>query len=167
MLAVGPEIVARGGFPTTPLREIMPAEPTGSIVERPYRAEITELGRKHPVTRNLEGATGPQGSPVWSPWFRQIAALKPFAAIQGSQDQLFTMFDQEIGAASIEFGSFTRAYAESRNPNIEIADPTEGQGIAANYACITAGSRNRALAEAWINLHLSPECQLEYAKAIY
>jgi hypothetical protein len=74
LFAVGPEIVARGGLLTTPLREIMPAEPTGSIVERPYRAEITELGRKHPVTRNLEGATGPQGSPVWSPWFRQIAA---------------------------------------------------------------------------------------------
>ncbi len=101
------------------------------------------------------------------PAFRQIAALKPFAAIQGSQDQLYTMFDQGIGAASVEFGSFTRSYAESRNPNIEVADPTEGQAIAANYACITAGTRNQALAEAWINLHLSPACQLEYARTIY
>ena len=101
------------------------------------------------------------------PAFRQVAALKPFAAIQGSQDQLYTMFDQGIGAASVEFGSFTRSYAESRNPNIVIADPVEGQAIAANYACITAGTRNQALAEAWINLHLSPECQLEYARAIY
>ena len=74
LFAVGPEIVARGGLLTTPLREIMPAEPTGSIVERAYRAEVTDLGRKHPVTRNLEGASGPQGTPIWSPWFRQIAA---------------------------------------------------------------------------------------------
>lgn len=101
------------------------------------------------------------------PAFRQIAGLKPFAAIQGSQDQLYTMFDQGIGAASVEFGSFTRAYAETRNPNIEIADPVEGQAIAANYACITVGTRAQKLAEEWINLHLSPECQLEYAKAIY
>jgi putative spermidine/putrescine transport system substrate-binding protein len=101
------------------------------------------------------------------PAFRQIAALKPFAAIQGSQDQLYTMFDQRVGAASIEFGSFTRAYAESRSPNIVIADPVEGQAIATNVACITVGTSKQALAEAWVNLHLSPECQRAYAERIY
>lgn len=101
------------------------------------------------------------------PAFRQIAALKPFAAIQGSQDQLYTMFDQQVGAASVEFGSFTRAYAESRNPNIVIADPVEGQAIATNVACITVGTQKQALAEAWVNLHLSPECQRAYAERIY
>jgi putative spermidine/putrescine transport system substrate-binding protein len=101
------------------------------------------------------------------PGFQNVARLKPFAAIQGSQDQLFGMFDQEVGAASIEFGSFTRTYAESRNPNIVIADPQEGQAIATNVACITAGTRNQALAEAWVNLHLSPECQRAYAERIY
>jgi len=101
------------------------------------------------------------------PAFEKIAALKPFAAFQSSQDQLFTMFDQEIGAASIEFGSFTRSYAESRNPNIVIADPAEGQAIAMNVACITVGTRNQALAEAWVNLHLAPECQRAYAERIY
>jgi putative spermidine/putrescine transport system substrate-binding protein len=101
------------------------------------------------------------------PAFQNIARLRPFAAIQGSQDQLFGMFDQEVGAASIEFGSFTRTYAESRNSNIVIADPTEGQAIATNVACITAGTRNQALAEAWVNLHLSPECQRAYAERIY
>ncbi len=101
------------------------------------------------------------------PAFQNIARLRPFAAIQGSQDQLFGMFDQEVGAASIEFGSFTRTYAESRNPNIVIADPMEGQAIATNVACITAGTRNQALAEAWVNLHLSPDCQRAYAERIY
>lgn len=101
------------------------------------------------------------------PAFRNIARLKPFAAIQGSQDQLFGMFDNQVGAASIEFGSFTRVYAENRNPNIVIADPTEGQAVALNVACITAGTRNQALAEAWVNLHLSPECQRAYAERTY
>jgi putative spermidine/putrescine transport system substrate-binding protein len=101
------------------------------------------------------------------PGFQNIARLRPFAAIQGSQDQLYGMFDQEVGAASVEFGSFTRMYAESRNPNIVIANPTEGQAIATNVACITTGTRNQALAEAWINLHLSPECQRAYAERIY
>jgi putative spermidine/putrescine transport system substrate-binding protein len=101
------------------------------------------------------------------PAFANIARLRPFAAIQGSQDQLFGMFDQDVGAASVEFGSFTRTYVESRNPNIVIADPVEGQAIATNVACITAGSTKQALAEAWVNLHLSPECQQAYAQQIY
>lgn len=101
------------------------------------------------------------------PAFQNIARLRPFAAIQGSQDQLYGMFDQRIGAASVEFGSFTRTYAESRNPDIVIADPTEGQAIALNVACITTGTRNQALAEAWVNLHLGPDCQRAYAERIY
>jgi putative spermidine/putrescine transport system substrate-binding protein len=101
------------------------------------------------------------------PAFQNIARLKPFAAIQGSQDQLYGMFDNQVGAASVEFGSFTRIYAESRNPNIVIADPTEGQALAMNVACITTGTRNQALAEAWVNLHLSPECMTAYAERTY
>ncbi|WP_431283299.1 extracellular solute-binding protein [Humitalea sp. 24SJ18S-53] len=101
------------------------------------------------------------------PAFTNIAALKPFAAIQGSQDQLYAMFDQEVGAASVEFGSFTRQYAETRNPNIVIADPTEGQALATNVACITVGTQKQALAEAWVNLHLAPACQRAYAERIY
>ncbi|MCA0399378.1 MAG: hypothetical protein LCH38_01025 [Proteobacteria bacterium] len=74
LFAVGPEIVARGGLLSTPLREIMPAEPTGSILERAYRAEVTDLGRRHPVTSNLDGAGAAPGTAQWAPWFRQIAA---------------------------------------------------------------------------------------------
>jgi putative spermidine/putrescine transport system substrate-binding protein len=99
--------------------------------------------------------------------FRKIAELKPFAAMQSSQDQLFQMMDQGVGAVSIEFGSFTRSYAESRNPNIEIASPSEGQAIAMNVACLTVGTRQQALAEEWVDLHLSAPAQLEFARAIY
>jgi len=101
------------------------------------------------------------------PGFEAIARLRPFPAIQASQDQLFGMFDQQVGAASIEFGSFTRSYAEARNPNIVIADPVEGQAVATNVACITVGTRQQALAEAFVNLHLSPACQRAYAERIY
>ena len=99
--------------------------------------------------------------------FSKVRELKPFAAIQGSQDQLYGMFDQGVADLSIEFGSFTRKYAETRNPNIEIANPVEGQAIAMNVACITAGTKNQKLAEEWINLHLGEACMLAYAKEIY
>lgn len=99
--------------------------------------------------------------------FEKIKELKPFAAIQGSQDQVYQMFDQDVCDLSIEFGSFSRKYGETRNPNLEIANPAEGQAIAMNVACITAGTRNQKLAEEWVNLHLSEPCMLAYAEQIY
>jgi putative spermidine/putrescine transport system substrate-binding protein len=128
-----------------------------------------------PVYPSAQGAAGLlMAARVWGgsehdidPGFRNLARLKPFAAIHGSQDELYTLLDHGAGAASVEFGSFARAYMEARNPNLVIADPTEGQLIAANFACITAGTRNQALAEAWVNLHLSPDCQRAYAERIY
>lgn len=99
--------------------------------------------------------------------FDKIKELKPFAAIQSSQDQLFQMFDQGVADLSVEFGSFTRKYAETRNPNIEIANPVEGQAVAMNVACITVGTKNQKLAEEWINLHLSQGCMAAYADEIY
>jgi putative spermidine/putrescine transport system substrate-binding protein len=99
--------------------------------------------------------------------FQKIKELRPFAAIQRSQEQVFEMFDQGVCDLSIEFGSFSRSYAETRNPNLEIANPMEGQVVAMNVACITVGTRNQKLAEEWINLHLSPPCMLAYAREIY
>lgn len=99
--------------------------------------------------------------------FEKVKALKPFAAIQSSQDQVFQMFDQGVCDLSIEFGSFSRKYAETRNPNLAIASPAEGQAAAMNVACITVGTKNQKLAEEWVNLHLSEACMLAYANEIY
>ena len=99
--------------------------------------------------------------------FDKVKELKPFAAIQGSQAQLFDMFDQDIADLSVEFGSFCEKYIEERNPDFALADPEEGKALAMNVACITEGTRNQKLAEEWVNLHLSPEVMLAYAKEIY
>jgi hypothetical protein len=77
LFAVGPEFVARNGLLSTPLREIMPAEPTGNVLERIFRAEVTELGMRHPVTRKLEGTPADGSAPSWAPWFRQVVVRPP------------------------------------------------------------------------------------------
>ena len=97
----------------------------------------------------------------------KVKELKAFAGIQSSQAQLFDMLDQNIADLSVEFASFTRMYAESRNPDCEIASPVEGQAVTMNVACITEGTKNQVLAKEWINLHLEPETMLAYAKEIY
>jgi putative spermidine/putrescine transport system substrate-binding protein len=99
--------------------------------------------------------------------FRKIRELKPFAAISSSQDELYQMFDTGICDLAIEFGSLSRKYGETRNPNLAISVPQEGQAAALNVACITVGCLNQKLAEEWVNLHLSAPCLLAYAREMY
>jgi putative spermidine/putrescine transport system substrate-binding protein len=99
--------------------------------------------------------------------FEKIKELKPFASISSSQDELYQMFDTGVCDIAVEFGSLSRKYGESRNPNLVIANPQEGQAAALNVACITVGTANQKLAEEWINLHLSSPCLLAYARETY
>ncbi|WP_128293781.1 hypothetical protein [Afifella aestuarii] len=70
LIAAGPDYASTASLYSTPLGGILPAAPTGNVTEAPYRAEITDLGRKHPVTRDLPG--GDTSPPSWSRWFRLI-----------------------------------------------------------------------------------------------
>jgi hypothetical protein len=56
----------------TPLGQILPAAPSGRVVEEPFRPKLTELGDKHPVTSDLPGAVGDE--PSWGHWFRVVEA---------------------------------------------------------------------------------------------
>jgi len=58
----------------TPLGLVLPAAPTGRVVEKPFKPKLTELGQKHPVTNALPGSKGDE--PSWGPWFR-IAEAEP------------------------------------------------------------------------------------------
>jgi hypothetical protein len=55
----------------SPLADAIPAEPTGQVLERGFRPELTEIGRRHPVTAGLPGADDP--THPWGRWFREIA----------------------------------------------------------------------------------------------
>ena len=54
----------------TPLGQVLPAVPTGRVVEQPFKPGLTELGAKHPVTNDLPGASGTE--PSWGRWFRVV-----------------------------------------------------------------------------------------------
>ena len=72
MLAAGPDFSRSEGIFFSPIGRIAPARPDGALIERGFRAAVTQDGAKHPVTRGLVGAE--QVPPAWSPWFRQISA---------------------------------------------------------------------------------------------
>lgn len=71
--ASGPSFAGENSIYTTELDKILPAYPTGSIMETPYTPALTDLGKRHPVTQNLTwGRKTKDGQPEWGPWLRQI-----------------------------------------------------------------------------------------------
>lgn len=72
LIAAGPDYSGPDGLFYSPLGKIAPARPDGGIIERPFRAQVTETGGRHPVTRALPGSQ--QTPPAWSEWFRQVSA---------------------------------------------------------------------------------------------
>lgn len=71
LIAAGPEYADNSSIYRTPLAPVLPAAPTGTVIEQPYRAGVSTEGKRHPITRDLaEGAEDPQ----WSRWFRLIDA---------------------------------------------------------------------------------------------
>ncbi|MBO6859295.1 hypothetical protein [Roseibium sp.] len=70
LLAGGPDYAEGGSLYRTPLAPILPARPTGTILEQPYHATLADLGKRHPVTRGLPGSE--QDPPAWSRWFRVV-----------------------------------------------------------------------------------------------
>lgn len=72
LIAAGPDYSGPDGLFYSPLGKIAPARPDGRIIERPFRARVSDIGKRHPVTRGLPGAD--QEPPAWSEWFRQVSA---------------------------------------------------------------------------------------------
>ncbi len=72
LLAVGPEFAGVRSLFYSPLGEVMPAKPTGRVLERGFVPALTDVGRRHPVTAVLvDGSADP---PKWGRWFRQVEA---------------------------------------------------------------------------------------------
>ncbi|HTW52456.1 MAG TPA: hypothetical protein VME45_11255 [Stellaceae bacterium] len=72
--ATGPSFGTPMSLFRTPLGEILPTEPTGNVEEEGFKPELTELGRRDPVTADLPGAGKPGEEPSWGRWFRQVDA---------------------------------------------------------------------------------------------
>lgn len=71
----------------TPLGDVLPAAPTGRVVEQPFKPTLTDLGERHPITHNLPGAEGDQ--PSWGRWFRVVDAAPRDAEVlmKGANDE--------------------------------------------------------------------------------
>ena len=98
LVAAGPDYAAQGGLYDTPLAQVLPAAPTGKVLNEAFKAEITDLGLKHPVTRDLPGAGAGTTPPSWSQFFRQIDVAPPSSGsvvMKGAEGKPLLILDHQ------------------------------------------------------------------------
>lgn len=75
LIAAGPEHAGNDSIAFTPLSVVLPATPTGVMNEKAFYPRLSDQGKKHPVTRGLEGAA--DDPPHWGRWFRTVDVAPP------------------------------------------------------------------------------------------
>jgi hypothetical protein len=76
LVSSGPEFAGPMSIYRTPLTSVLPAQPTGEILGKPFKPMVTAQGFSHPVTRDLTGANTDKAPPSWGRWFRLIGAQR-------------------------------------------------------------------------------------------
>ncbi len=69
LVSAGPDYASTTSIWRTPLDSVLPAEPVG-VTEKPFYAHLSDAGKRHPVTRGLEGSASEP--PRWGRLFRTV-----------------------------------------------------------------------------------------------
>jgi hypothetical protein len=69
LVSAGPDYASTTSIWRTPLDSVLPAEPVG-VTEKPFFARLSDAGKRHPVTRGLEGSGNEP--PRWARFFRAV-----------------------------------------------------------------------------------------------
>ncbi len=120
LIAAGPDFAQASSLYRSPLGEIIPAAPTSIVIEEGYRPEITDLGRRHPVTEGLEdyapalAESGGEG-PDWGRWFRliELEAERGHTVMSGIDGRPLLVLDR-VGEGRIALLGSDHAWLWSR-----------------------------------------------------
>jgi hypothetical protein len=99
LVAAGDDYAGPMSLSRTPLSVVLPATPTGRVLERPFKARLSLDGAKHPVTRGLPGSESsePGKEPTWGRWFRQVdvSAGRGRTIMSGAEDRPLLVLDRK------------------------------------------------------------------------
>ena len=95
LIAAGPDYASPTSIWRTPLDAVLPAEPTGAPPSSRSTRSSTDLGKRHPVTRGLEGSES--DPPHWSRWFRLVdaRAANGTPVMEGPDDKPLLVLSRE------------------------------------------------------------------------
>jgi len=96
LVASGDDFAQPTSLYRTALAPVLPAAPSGRIMEEPFKARVTGEGLKHPVTRSLPGLREPGTEPDWGRWFRQVETnvVRGRTIMSGVQEKPLLVLDR-------------------------------------------------------------------------
>jgi len=94
--AAGPAFAGPLSLYRTALGEVLPGRPTGQVFTDGFRAKLSDIGARHPVTGDLPGGNAGLEPPSWGRWFRQIEvdAVRGQAVLEGLGAKPILMLDR-------------------------------------------------------------------------
>jgi len=97
LVAAGDDYAGNMSLFRTPLSPVLPATPTKRVLAEPFKAHLSDDGRKHPVTEDLAGAGKKGGKPTWGRWFRQVEVIPDHGRIlmQGAENKPLLILDHK------------------------------------------------------------------------
>ena len=98
LVAAGDDFSGAMSLSRTPLSVVLPATPTGRVLEQPFKAKLSGDGNKHPVTRGLPGSDAdPAKDPAWGRWFRQVDVVpsRGRVVMNGAENRPLLLLDRK------------------------------------------------------------------------
>jgi hypothetical protein len=98
LIAAGDDYAGRFSLYRTPLSPVIPAAPTGRLIETGFKAKVSAIGQRHPVTRDLPGMPADvNGTPTWGRWFRQVevAPERGRTLMDGAENKPLLVLDRK------------------------------------------------------------------------
>jgi hypothetical protein len=130
LVAAGPDFATADSLYRSPLSQIIPAEPTARVLERPFLPRLTQDGAKHPVTQGLPELAPPpaegEEGPGWGRWFRLIdtEATSGHTVMSGDAERPLLVLDR-VGEGRVALMASDHAWLwwrgyEGGGPQLEL-----------------------------------------------
>ncbi|WP_413720074.1 hypothetical protein [Silicimonas sp. MF1-12-2] len=118
LVAAGPDFASADSIYRSPLSEIIPAEPSGRVLEEPYLPTVSEVGQRHPVTEGFMppiDPDAPQGARPWGRWLRLIDVVEQSGTtvMTGVDDRPLLVLDR-VGEGRVALLASDHAWLWSR-----------------------------------------------------
>ncbi len=118
LVAAGPDFATADSIYRSPLADVLPAAPTGIVVDQGFVPEVTDIGDRHPVTEGLEAlgpGAGDPDSPAWGRWLRLLDLENPKGQIvmSGPEDRPLLVLDR-VGSGRVALLGSDHAWLWSR-----------------------------------------------------
>ncbi|NNJ69199.1 MAG: hypothetical protein HKP54_14315, partial [Boseongicola sp.] len=114
LIAAGPDFAGADSIYRSPLAEIIPASPSGRVLEEAYLPTVTDIGQRHPVTEGFQPeATG--DAPPWGRWLRIIDVVpeRGTSVMSGVEDRPLLVLDR-VGEGRVALLASDHAWLWSR-----------------------------------------------------